>query len=156
MIKIDKLLVLKAFYLGYEIRENHFNEAEALKMVNRAIDYYESQNSTFSKSELKRKLFYLLIKCELLRHEDSVQGIRALTQKFAKSINNTVGFGIREYYGSGRVDYIVSGGKGITQERWIARLNGDDGSIIWDKTYNSSGNSYEFDGIRMTMVGSDN
>ena len=66
MIKIDKLLVLKAFYLGYEIRENHFNEAEALKMVNRAIDYYESQNRTFSKSELKRKLFYLLIKCCLL------------------------------------------------------------------------------------------
>ena len=34
MINIDKLLVLKAFYLGYEIRENHFNEAEALKLVN--------------------------------------------------------------------------------------------------------------------------
>ena len=75
---------------------------------------------------------------------------------WTKSINNTVGFGITEYYDSGRVDYIVSGGKGSTQERWIARLNGDDGSIIWDKTYNSSGNSYEFDGIRMTMVGSDN
>jgi hypothetical protein len=89
MIKIDKLLVLKAFYLGYEIRENHFNEAEALKMVNRAIDYYESQNRTFSKSELKRKLFYLLIKCELLRHKGSIQGIRALSQEFAKSINNT-------------------------------------------------------------------
>ncbi len=75
---------------------------------------------------------------------------------WSKDINNTVGFGITEYVEGGRVDYIVSGGKGASQERWVARLNGDNGSIIWDKTYVTSGNQWEFDGIRMTMIGSDN
>ena len=74
---------------------------------------------------------------------------------WTKSISNTVGFGITEIYDSGRVDYIVSGGSGFSQERWIARLNGDDGSVIWDKTYNFSGSLNEFDGIRMTIIGSD-
>ena len=74
---------------------------------------------------------------------------------WSKSINNTVGFGITEFYDSGRVDYIVSGGIGSSQERWMARLNGDDGSIIWDKTYNFSGGTNEYDGLRMTLIGSD-
>ena len=74
---------------------------------------------------------------------------------WSKSISNTVGFGITEIYESGRVDYIICGGIGVTQERWMARLNGDDGSVIWDITYNFSGGLNEFDGIRMTMIGSD-
>ena len=74
---------------------------------------------------------------------------------WTKTISGTVGFGITEIYEFGRVDYIVSGGKGNSQERWIARLNGDDGSVIWDKTYNFAGGANEFDGIRMTIVGSD-
>ena len=88
MINIDKLLVLKAFYLGYEIRENHFNEAEALKLVNRAIGYYSSLNKPLSKPESKRRLFYLLIKCELLRHETTVENLRADAQELAKSIKS--------------------------------------------------------------------
>ena len=74
---------------------------------------------------------------------------------WTKSISNTVGFGITEIYDSGRVDYIVSGGSGSSQERWISRLNGDDGTVMWDKTYNFSGGPNEFDGIRMTIIGSD-
>ena len=38
---------------------------------------------------------------------------------WTKSISNTVGFGITEIYDSGRVDYIVCGGSGSSQERWI-------------------------------------
>ena len=75
---------------------------------------------------------------------------------WSKTINNTVGFGITEFYHLDRVDYIISGGKGSTQERWVARLNGDDGSIVWEKTYNTPGSNWEFDGIRMTMIGTDN
>ena len=74
---------------------------------------------------------------------------------WTKSISNTVGFGITEIYDSNRVDYIVSGGTGSSQERWISRLNGDDGTVMWDKTYSFSGSSNEFDGIRMTIIGSD-
>ena len=74
---------------------------------------------------------------------------------WSKTINNTVGFGITEINDNNRVDYIVSGGSGNTQERWMARLNGDDGSIIWNQDYNSSGNSSMFDGVRSTIVGND-
>jgi len=71
------------------------------------------------------------------------------------TIDNTAGFGISEIRDSGRVDYIVSGGIGETQERWVSRLNGKDGSTMWSRTYNSAGNSRQYDGIRMTIVGSD-
>ena len=71
------------------------------------------------------------------------------------TIENTAGFGISAINDAGRSDYIVSGGIGETQERWVARLNGDDGSTIWSKTYNSDGESWQYDGIRMTIVGSD-
>lgn len=74
---------------------------------------------------------------------------------WTKTISNTTGFGISEINDAGRSDYIVSGGIGKTQERWVARLNGNDGSTIWSKTYNSTGDSGEFDAVRMTIVGSD-
>ena len=34
-------------------------------------------------------------------------------------------------------------------------MNGDDGSIIWNKTYTYTGGTNEFDGVRMTIIGSD-
>jgi hypothetical protein len=72
------------------------------------------------------------------------------------TIDNTAGFGISEIISdTGRCDYIVSGGIGETQERWLARLNGSDGSAMWSKTYHSEGESWQYDAIRMTIVGSD-
>ncbi len=71
------------------------------------------------------------------------------------TIENTAGFGISEINDTGRCDYIVSGGIGETQERWVARLNGDDGSTMWSKTYYSDGGTWEYDAVRMTIVGSD-
>jgi len=71
------------------------------------------------------------------------------------TIENTAGFGISEIRDSGRADYIVSGGIGETQERWVSRLNGNDGSTMWSRTYHSAGESWQYDGIRMTIVGSD-
>ena len=73
---------------------------------------------------------------------------------WTKTIQNTVGFGITEVNDNDRVDYIVCGGFGSTQERWMARLNGNDGTVIWNRTY-SNGNSSMFDGIRTTIVGND-
>jgi len=71
------------------------------------------------------------------------------------TIDYTAGFGISEINDAGRCDYIASGGIGETQERWVARLNGDDGSTMWSRTYNSDGGTWEYDAIRMTIVGSD-
>jgi hypothetical protein len=71
------------------------------------------------------------------------------------TIVNTAGFGISEINDAGRCDYIASGGIGETQERWVARLNGDDGSVMWSKSFQSDGESWQYDAIRMTIVGSD-
>ena len=51
---------------------------------------------------------------------------------WTKTIENTVGFGIFEINDKNRVDYLISGGFGSTQERWMCRLNGNDGSIMWE------------------------
>tara|TARA_Y100001954_G_C15805591_1_gene602459 strand:- start:306 stop:1682 length:1377 start_codon:yes stop_codon:yes gene_type:complete len=71
------------------------------------------------------------------------------------NINNKVGFGVSELVENNQIDYILSGGSGNSQERWIARINGDTGTIIWDRTYNYDGKNGEYDGVRMTCIGSD-
>ena len=46
------------------------------------------------------------------------------------TINNKVGFGVSELVENNQSDYIISGGSGNTQERWIARINGDNGEYL--------------------------
>ncbi len=72
---------------------------------------------------------------------------------WSRSIEGTVGFGIAVYEAADGPDYIVTGGIGDSQERWMARLDGADGSTVWSKTYAASSGGY--DGIRMATVGSD-
>ena len=72
---------------------------------------------------------------------------------WTRSIEGTAGFGIAVYEAADGPDYIVTGGIGDTQERWMARLDGADGSTVWSKTYTASAGG--FDGIRMAITGSD-
>ena len=72
---------------------------------------------------------------------------------WSRSIEGTVGFGIEVFEAADGPDYIVTGGIGDSQERWMARLDGADGSTVWSKTYAASGGGY--DGIRMATVGED-
>ena len=83
-ISTDKLLVLKAFYLGYEIREKHEFEEKALNMIDYAINQLSNETS---KSNLKRLLFYLIIKCELLRFNKTVMNYRRKAREVARDIN---------------------------------------------------------------------
>ena len=83
-ISTDKLLVLKAFYLGYEIREKHEFEERALKMIDYAISQLSNKTN---KSDLKRLLFYLIVKCELLRFNKTVASFRRKAREVAQDIN---------------------------------------------------------------------
>lgn len=68
-IPIEKLLVLKAYYLGHAISEKKVVIAPALDMVNAAIDYLSNKSD---QSNQVRYLFYLLLKAEILRgHSES-------------------------------------------------------------------------------------
>lgn len=63
--------------------------------------------------------------------------------------------GLTEIKAKERIDYIVSGGIGSTRERWVARLNGDTGKVVWQQTYKYPGNRHQFDTVRNVSVGSD-
>ena len=76
-------------------------------------------------------------------------------QMWAVTINSRVGFGVCEVEGDGHPDYIVSGGTGSSQERWMTRLNGLDGSVMWDRVYDFAGGGGQFDGLRTVAVAQD-
>lgn len=76
-------------------------------------------------------------------------------QMWAVTINSRVGFGVCEVEGDGHPDYIVSGGTGSSQERWMTRLNGLDGSVMWDRVYDYAGGGGQFDGLRTVAVAQD-
>lgn len=73
-------------------------------------------------------------------------------QLWATVIDNRVGFGVCEVQGDGHPDYIVSGGTGGSQERWLTRVNGLDGSVMWDRVYDYAGGGGQFDGLRTVAV----
>ncbi len=74
---------------------------------------------------------------------------------WTRSIEGTAGFGIAVYEAQDGPDYIVTGGSGNSQERWMARLDGADGSIIWSQIYDTPGGWGSYDGLRMAVEGSD-
>jgi hypothetical protein len=83
-ISTDKLLVLKAFYLGHRIRDAVDFKDAAITMVNHAISNLEHKHSHKDKT---RMLFYYLILCELLRGNDDVFKYRLIAKNLAGSID---------------------------------------------------------------------
>lgn len=53
----------------------------------------------------------------------------------------------------GEIDYLVCGGTDGSQEPWMARIDGDNGSVLWIKTYDYESSGY--DGFRKVLVASD-
>ena len=83
-ISKDKIIVLKAFYLGYEIREqNEFTE-QTSKLLDNAIDQLSKKTK---KADLINLLFYLIVKCELLRLNNNFKYCREKAQEIAQQIN---------------------------------------------------------------------
>ena len=82
-ISTDKLLVLKAFYLGHRIRDAVDFKDAAITMVNRAISNLEHKHSHKDKI---RKLFCYLILCELLRGDQNAIKYRLIAMNFASAI----------------------------------------------------------------------
>jgi len=65
-VSTDKLLAIKAFYLGHGIREQAEFKVNALKMIDSAINYLSEKEGL---RDIKRLIFYKLIKCEILRFD---------------------------------------------------------------------------------------
>ena len=80
-VSTDKLLAIKAFYLGHGIREQAEFKVNALKMIDSAINYLSEKEGLRA---IKRLIFYKLIKCEILRFDDSGVDCRHEVQKLSK------------------------------------------------------------------------
>ena len=87
----EKLLVLKAYYMGHAVAQKKHNESEALKMADSAIAKLEQ----FSDSQSKvRLLFYVLLKSEILRETQDVIELR----RRAKAIAEDIGGNVFDYF----------------------------------------------------------
>lgn len=86
-----KIFVLKAFNLGYGIRNNLVLKDKALQMVNTAIEYFENKNN-ITKAEGSRLLFYYLMKCEILREDERIFDLRNKVRSYAKKIREIDGY----------------------------------------------------------------
>lgn len=78
-VSIEKLLVLKVFILAHKISSKQTSKTMVLDMVNVAID---KLRGSIGKENSLRRIFYLLLKSEILRETDAVASLR----KEAKSI----------------------------------------------------------------------
>ena len=83
-LAVDKLLPLKAFYLGQSIA-NHRNSPEAIKMIDKAVVLCGD-----SEDFQIRKVFYLLIKCEVNRDSNWRSSDRDIARKFCKEIHHDI------------------------------------------------------------------
>lgn len=83
-VPTDKLLVIKAFYLGHGIREQSEFKDIALKMIDSAINYLSDREEPRA---VKRLIFYKLIKCEILRFDDNGVDCRHEVQKLSEQFS---------------------------------------------------------------------
>ncbi|MEJ1470250.1 MAG: hypothetical protein RPU59_04155 [Candidatus Sedimenticola sp. (ex Thyasira tokunagai)] len=86
-INTEKLLVLKAFYMGHAVAEKKHNAPVAIDMIDTAVRKLEK--STDEKNKI-RLLFYVLLKSEILRETPDVIGLRAQAKETAESIGGNV------------------------------------------------------------------
>lgn len=90
-IETEKLLVLKAYYMGHAIAERNHNKYTALKMIDAAILTLEVNNDPQNRVRL---LFYVLLKSEILRDDQQVVESR----RRAKAIAEDMGGNVFDYY----------------------------------------------------------
>ena len=84
-ISTNNLFLLKAFYLGFRIRESSELVDKALSMVEKAIKHYTSMHY-LSNTDKSRLLFYYFVKCEILRREASIGELRSNIKTYAQNI----------------------------------------------------------------------
>jgi hypothetical protein len=83
---INKLLVLKAFYLGHALSD-HENKKWAVDVINKAIEQLSEKHDRQSKIRL---LFYLLVKSEINRQHDNVFETREYAKEVATDLGDEI------------------------------------------------------------------
>ena len=84
MVTAEKLLVLKAFFLGRAINSKKNICSIALEMIDAAINFHESKTDKKSK---RRYLFYILLKSEVLGSTEESIELRKLALQLSQEID---------------------------------------------------------------------
>jgi hypothetical protein len=90
-VQVDKLLALKAFYLGRKILTNPQSVTTARGMIDVAEESLEQRDGNDQKLRL---LFYVLLKCEIFRGSDEAVDYRSKAKQLADDIRSNA----FEYY----------------------------------------------------------
>ena len=83
----EKLLVLKAYYMGHAISENKPNLTSVVGVIDRAIDILKKRSN---RQDQIRLLFYLLLKAEALRESKNVLEIRQQAKELAQKLHGKI------------------------------------------------------------------
>jgi hypothetical protein len=86
-LSIEQQLVLKAFQLGRQISQGSAPGADLAK-VDDAIEQLERRSGSSDK-ELRRLLFYLLLRAEVLRKIEGVRAIRRRAMSVAEKLDSS-------------------------------------------------------------------
>jgi len=84
-VSIEKLLVLKVFILAHKISSKQTSKTMALDMVNVAIN---KLRGSIGKENSLRRIFYLLLKSEILRETDAVASLRKEGKSIAEKTSS--------------------------------------------------------------------
>lgn len=84
-IETEKLLALKAFYMGLDISKKYHVQISALSMVDAAIAQLKDKHELENKVRL---VFYHLLRAEILRHGGSPVNDRDEAQRICREIHS--------------------------------------------------------------------
>ena len=87
----EKLIVLKAFYMGHAIAQRHTVKPTALAMVDAAIGHFRNSSGAAEKARLA---FYHMLRAEILRHG----GTPMEDRREAQRICHEIGSPLYEYF----------------------------------------------------------
>lgn len=91
ILRPEKLLVLKAYYLGHGISQNRTGLPIARQWIDRAIDAFKGHETD---EDCLRLFFYTLLKAEVLRGSEAVVEAR----RFAKEVSSRIDPGLFDLY----------------------------------------------------------
>lgn len=84
-VSVEKLLVLKSYYLGHAISEKKIIFSSALEMIDAAIDFLQSKTDRINR---RRYFFYILLKSEVLRGTEESIEYRKKAQELSHQIDS--------------------------------------------------------------------
>ena len=87
VVETEKVLALKAFYMGHAIAEKHSSKAIALAMIGAAISHLQNATDVPGKVRLA---FYHMLRAEILRHETTPLNNRREAQRICHEIDSSL------------------------------------------------------------------